>query len=139
MKGRDIIRYPLIYICWILTTGFSLLVVLRMYGTLNLVWPALGADPFVLRGVGRFFPFIAGLAWLSYVVVTEWYYRSSINEEKEEESAAEEAGAAKSQGLLRKLGIRLLPQRFLIALSIPLALFVLEYIVRSLTLRSLRS
>ena len=141
MKLREIFGFLTAYLLWILTAASGIYVLFRIERTLNLIWPLLSGNRWSLRAVNRFYLVGAAVAWLSYVMVTEEFFRRSITDRptlrQRTRAEASDHRSSGEDGLLRRLGLDVLARRFLIAASIPLVLFILERIAYGLTFLSL--
>ena len=71
----DVFGYILAYMCWISTAGAGMLAVLQLRNTLNVFWPLISDNRWVLRPIDRFGLVLMGLVWLVYVIFVEQHYQ----------------------------------------------------------------
>jgi membrane-bound metal-dependent hydrolase YbcI (DUF457 family) len=138
----DLLGYLLAYICWLLAASLSILTALLMRNSLNLLWPLLGGNRWVLRAVDRFGLVFLGLVWLVYVIFAEHYFRTSITDARFRRVKTRERlqlRAAEAQldigtRALRRLGLDILLQRVVTTVAGPVALLALSFLVEQLLL-----
>ena len=131
---RKIARVLTVYILWLLAVAAGFLALLRLYNTLNVVWPLFGGDPFVLRGVARVYVVIAGVIWMIYIFVTEWHFQRSFPSDAPSSVSEDEEGPSDAQKGW-KSGYGVLVQRFAVALTVPVVLFIVDALLRWVAVR----
>ena len=137
---RDILGYILAYLFWLITAAIGMLAIFQTRNMINVVWPALGGNRWVLRAVDRFGLLLLGLLWLVYVIFVEQYYRMSITIVRERRHKAKTDPTARPISapkggfikLLHKLGLDVLASRFVPTLFFPLLWFVVSYLLQQL-------
>jgi hypothetical protein len=137
LNARDVLRYVIAYVFWLLAGLIGLLVLFVARAALNALWPAMGFSRWLLRSFDQFSLVLMGLLWLVYVIFCEDYYRTSITKVrirrmKAEINAtvrAENARESKLTKALARLGLDVLARRLVPTLGIPLILLVLAYLV----------
>jgi hypothetical protein len=132
LKVRDLPKYLLGYVCWVVTAAVTMLSVLLIRNSLNVVWPLLGGSRWVLRPIDRFGLVLMGLGWLVFVLFLENYYRTGVSTGlgrrlRPEGQIAPRSGRAIPR-VLRRWGLDLLALRFVRTLAIPLALAAVAYL-----------
>ena len=138
----DVLGYLLAYLCWLFAAAISILTALLMRNSLNVLWPLLGGNRWLLRAVDRFGLVFLGLVWLVYVIGAEHYFRSAITDirlRRIKTRARPELRAAEAQldpgtRTLRRLGLDLLLNRVVTTVAAPVALLALAYFVENLVL-----
>jgi hypothetical protein len=65
---RDILGYAIAYMFWLVAALIALVAMFMARTALNVLWPALGLNRWVLRSVDRFGLVFMGLVWLVYVI-----------------------------------------------------------------------
>jgi len=138
----DLLGYLLAYVCWLFTASLSILTVLLMRNALNILWPLMGGNRWVLRAADRFGLVFLGLVWLVYVIFAENYFRSSITDvrlRRAKTRARPLLRAAETQldpgtRVLRRLGLDILLQRVVPTVAGPVAVLALSYVVEQLLL-----
>ncbi len=136
----DIFGYILAYLFWLITAAIGMLAIFQTRNMINVVWPALGGNRWVLRAVDRFGLLFLGLLWLVYVIFVEQYYRLSITIIRERRHKARTDPAAHPipapkggfRKFLHRLGLDLLASRFVPTLFFPLLWFVVSYLLQQL-------
>jgi hypothetical protein len=140
LTAGDIFGYALAYLCWFCTAAIGMLAVFHTRDMINVIWPVLGGNRWVLRAVDRFALLFIGLIWLVYVIFIEQYYRSSITVVRDRRFKARIAPSARPipppQGrmmkMLWKLGLDVLASRFVPTFFFPLLWFVISYLLQQL-------
>jgi len=138
----DLLGYLLAYVCWLFTASLSILTVLLMRNALNLLWPLMGGNRWVLRAADRFGLVFLGLVWLVYVIFAENHFRSSITDVRLRRAKtrarpllrAAEAQMDPGTRVLRRLGLDILLQRVVPTVAGPVAVLALSYVVELLLL-----
>ncbi len=136
----DLFGYVLAYVFWLLTASLSILTVLLMRNALNILWPLMGGNRWVLRAADRFGLVFLGLVWLVYVIFAEHSFRSSITDARFRRAKtrarpllrAAEARLDPATRVLRRLGLDILLQRVVPTVAGPVALLALSYAVENL-------
>jgi hypothetical protein len=144
---RDLLGYLLAYWFWILGAAISMLAVFMIRQMVNVMWPALGGNRWVMRAIDRFGLVFLGLVWLVYAIFTEQFFRTAITQVRERRHKARvnpspnpppEPKTAFMKHL-KKIGLDILAQRLLYAIGIPLlilgaawGLFRLSFIILDL-------
>lgn len=122
---RDILRYLLAYLLWVITMAVGMLGILQLRNALNVLWPALGGSRWTLRAVDRFGFVILSLGWLIFAILTEYHYRTSVNATRKRRATAATTG-----GRLQRMGLDLLLPRFARDMILPIAVLVLAYVTQ---------
>ena len=135
---RDLSKYMLGYVCWILTAVVAMLSILLIRNTLNIVWPLLGGNRWALRPIDRFGLVLMGLGWLIFVLFLEHYYRTGVSTalRRRLQSAGRLAPGSDRAipRALRRWDLDLLALRFVRTLAIPLALAAAAYLAQQVVL-----
>jgi hypothetical protein len=135
---RDLSKYVLGYVCWILTAVVTMLSILLIRNTLNIVWPLLGGSRWALRPIDRFGLVLMGLGWLVFVLFLEQYYRTGVSTAlRRRLQAAGQPAPGSGRAIpraLRRWGLDLLTLRFVRTLAIPLALAAAAYLAQQVVL-----
>jgi hypothetical protein len=124
---RDLLGYILAYWFWILGAVLTLVAVFLVRNVLNIMWPLLGGNRWVLRAVDRFGLVFLGLVWLVYAIFTEQFFRMAITEARARRLKARVNPSSVPPALpksalmrhLRTIGLDILAQRVLWAIGIP--------------------
>ena len=131
---RDVPKYVLGYVCWISTTAATVLSILLIRNTLNLVWPLLGGNRWALRAIDRFGLVLMGLGWLVFVIFLENYYRTGVSTGLQRRLLpAGQLALGSDRAIpraLRRWGLDLLALRFVRTLAVPLALAAAAYLTQ---------
>jgi hypothetical protein len=148
---RDILRYGIAYMFWLLAAVSALAAMLMARSALNVLWPTVGLSHWVLRPVDRFGLLFLGILWLVYVIFCEHHYRTSITEvriRRDLRSTAnaaprpvpqagalsdEDAGGGKLARALADMGLDILARRLVPTLVIPLILLAAVYAIYRLS------
>jgi len=134
LSVRDVLKYSLSYVCWISTAAVTLLSILLMRNTLNVVWPLLGGNRWALRPIDRFGLVLMGMGWLVFVLFLEHYYRTGVSTAlRRRLQAAGQPALGSGRAIpraLRRWGLDLLTLRFVRTLAIPLALAAAAYLAQ---------
>ena len=77
---RDLLGYTLAYWFWILGAAISMLTLFMIRQMLNVMWPALGGNPWAMRAIDRFALVFLGLVWLVYSIASEHFLRTAITD-----------------------------------------------------------
>ena len=125
---RDLLGYAIAYMFWLLVALLALGAVFMLRAALNVFWPAMEWNRWLLRAVDRFGLVILGLLWLVYVIFCEHQLRSSITEVRNRRMQAKMQSKVQVEGAdgnrfvkaLRRLNLDVLARRLLPTLSIPL-------------------
>ena len=145
LRIRDLPKYAIGYLCWLTTAASTLLAILLIRNSINLIWPALGGSRWVLRPIDRFGLVLMGLGWLVFVLFLENYYRTGVyrgihrptNRRLEPvPQAASVSGGAVSKRL-RRMGLDVLATRFARTLMVPVALAALSYVAQQVVFLTL--
>jgi hypothetical protein len=124
---KDLLSYLLAYWFWILGAAIALVAVFMIRQMLNVMWPAIGGNRWVMRAIDRFALVFLGLVWLVYSILTEQLFRSAITEVRERRLKARvdpspnpvpEPTSALMRHL-RQIGLDLLARRVVYAIGIP--------------------
>ncbi len=135
---KDIFRYILAYLLWVLTAVTGMFAMLQFRNLLNIAWPMLGGNRWVLRPVDRFALIGMGLLWLAYNIFLENHYRSAVTyfrvvryKKKMGYSLppVPESPQNSIMQWLAKRGMALLIRRFALTFVVPLGLLVLAYVL----------
>jgi hypothetical protein len=132
---RDLLGYLLAYWFWILGAAIALLAVFVIRQMINVMWPAIGGNRWVMRAIDRFALVFMGLVWLVYAIFTEQFFRTAITEVRERRLKARvdpspNPPAEPKTAIMRHLkqiGLDILVQRLLYALGIPLLILGVAY------------
>ena len=124
---RDLLGYLLAYWFWILGAAISMLAVFMIRQMLNVMWPAIGGNRWVMRAIDRFALVFLGLVWLVYSIFTEQFFRMSITEVRERRLKARVDPSPNPPPMpktalmkhLRKIGLDILSLRVVSAIGIP--------------------
>jgi hypothetical protein len=138
---RDVLRYAIAYLFWLLAGLLALLVMFTSRAALNALWPAMHLSRWLLRPIDRFGLVFMGLSWLVYVIFCEHYYRSSITKVRLRRtnvgpsviSRPEDAEEGRFIETLTRLGLDVLARRLVPTLGIPLIVLGLAYLVYQLS------
>jgi hypothetical protein len=140
LSVTDLLKYLLGYVCWAITAAVGLASILLTRMMLNVAWPALGGNRWVMRSIDRFGLVLMGIVWLAYVIYLEHYYRTGIAIGLARRNRAEiEQHKSKLARYLRHIGLYFLARRFALALGIPVALGVVSYLIQQLAFGSFAS
>jgi hypothetical protein len=139
----DVLRYLVAYACWIISALLSMLTLLITRNALNVVWPLLGGNRWLLRAVDRFGLVFLGLVWLVYVIFVEQHYRLSITAVRTRRGNPQTGTPPTPTSIprnpvmrfLRKLGLDILARRFVSTMIPPLALLAVAYVTEQVVLR----
>ncbi len=124
---RDILRYVLAYVLWVITMAVGMLGILQLRNAINILWPALGGSRWTLRAVDRFGFVLLSLGWLIFAILTEYHYRTSVNATRRRRTTTVPVGGG---GRLRRLGLDLLLPRFARDMILPVGVLVLAYVTQ---------
>ena len=146
MTLGDLLRYMLAYICWALSAVLGMLAFWKIRSAINVLWPVFGGNRWAMGAIDRLAMLFLGIALLVYILAAEHLYRSSITIAREARLRAEQGlpvqanRAQESQVLqrLREWGLDVLIRRLVPLVGIPLALYVLAYLLQELAFASLR-
>jgi hypothetical protein len=141
----DLVGYLLAYMCWIATAAVSLATMLFARNALNVIWPILHGNRWLLRAIDRFGLVFLGLVWLVYVIFVEQYYRTSITDVRnrryryhiEPTRKHMPAPDNKLLAFLNRLGLDVLGRRFVISFGVPLIILGISYGLPILALNTL--
>jgi hypothetical protein len=140
----DVFGYALAYMCWLVTAAIAMLAVFQTRNMINVMWPVLGGNQWVLRAIDRFGLLFLGLVWLVFVIFVEQHFRTAITYVRERRHKAEHEPAAgprrpaaprpygRFMRFLYRLGLDMLAMRFVPTLMMPLAWFVVAYLLQQL-------
>lgn len=140
LTKRDIFNYLLAYILWFIMMGVGWLAVSQTRMMLNVLWPVLGGNRWVLRAVDRWGMVILVMAWLGAVVTLENYYRGAISQTRLRRERAAVGGSPLPRTTstnpviqcLARWELDLLARRFAITIAIPIGLFLVTYTIKQL-------
>jgi hypothetical protein len=134
----DLSKYALGYVCWIFTAVVTMLSILLIRNTLNVVWPLLGGYRWALRPIDRFGLVLMGLGWLVFVLFLEHYYRTGLSTALGRRlQAAGQLALGSDRAIpraVRRWGLDLLALRFVRTLAIPLTLAAAAYLTQQVVL-----
>jgi hypothetical protein len=124
---RDLLGYLLAYLFWILGVAIAMLALFMIRQMLNVMWPAVGGNRWVMRAIDRFALVFMGLVWLVYAIFTEQFFRMAITDVRERRHRARYNPSPNPPSLpktsvmkhLRKIGLDILAQRVIYAIGIP--------------------
>jgi len=85
----DVFGYALAYMCWLVTAAIAMLAVFQTRNMINVMWPVLGGNQWVLRAIDRFGLLFLGLVWLVFVIFVEQHFRTAITYVRERRHKAE--------------------------------------------------
>ena len=140
----DVFGYALAYLCWLCTAAVGMLTVFQTRNMINVFWPVLGGNQWVLRAIDRFGLVFLGLAWLVFVIFVEQHFRSAITYVRERRHKAEQEPVAGTRRpaaprphgrfmrFLYRLGLDTLATRFVPTLMLPLVWFMIAYLLQQL-------
>lgn len=140
LTAGDVFGYLLAYTCWLLVAAVGLVALLQTRTTFNVLWPVLGGSKWTLRAIDRFGLLLLGLAWLVYVIFIEQHFRTAITVTRERRHRARTHPDARAiplaEGRLmrafQRIGLDVLVKRVVVALLLPLALFMVTYLLQQL-------
>ena len=146
---RDLLGYLLAYWFWILGAAVAMVALFVIRQMLNVMWPALGGNRWVLRALDRFGLVFLGLVWLVYSIFMEQFLRTAVTEVRERRLKARvnpspnpppEPKSALMRHL-RKIGLDILAKRVVYSIGIPTlilgaayGLFQLAFVILELRL-----
>jgi hypothetical protein len=134
LSVQDLPRYLLCYLCWLFTAVATILSILLVRNTLNVVWPLLGGNRWLLRPIDRFGLILMGLGWLVFVLFLEHYYRAGVSTALRRHLRMAGQPALSSMRAipraLRRWGLDLLALRFVRTLAIPVVLAAAAYLAQ---------
>jgi hypothetical protein len=127
--------YLVAYWFWILGAAISMLALFMIRQMLNVMWPAVGGNRWVMRAIDRFALVFLGLVWLVYSILTEQLFRSAITEVRVRRLKARVDPSPnpppepKSAFMkhLRKIGLDILARRVVYAIGIPSLILGIAY------------
>ncbi len=137
----DVFGYALAYLGWLLTAAVGMLAIFQTRNMINVFWPVLGGNQWVLRAIDRFGLLFLGLIWLVFVIFVEQHFRSAITMARERRHKMQQQPdsrtvAPRPQGRLMRslyrMGLDILAVRFLPTLMLPLVLFTISYLLQQL-------
>ena len=124
---RDLLGYLMAYWFWILGAAISMLALFMIRQMINIMWPAIGGNRWVMRAIDRFALVFLGLVWLVYSIFTEQFFRLAITDVRMRRLKARvdpspnpppEPKSALMRHL-RKIGLDILARRVVFAIGIP--------------------
>lgn len=132
---RDALGYSLAYLFWILGAAVSMLALFMIRNMINVMWPVLGGNRWVMRAIDRFALVFLGLVWLVYSISTEHLFRSAITDVRERRRKARvdpspnppPKPTSPVMRHLYQLGLDLLAQRVVYAIGIPVLILGVAY------------
>jgi hypothetical protein len=137
LSVTDLLKYLVGYVCWTITAAAGLVSMLLTRMMLNVAWPALGGNRWVIRAVDRFGLVLMGIIWLVFVIYLEHYYRVGVTMGLAKRSRADIAQHKSRLGrYLRHTGLYFLARRFALTLGIPVAIGLLSYLLQQLAFGS---
>lgn len=140
----DVFGYALAYLCWLCTAAVGMLTVFQTRNMINVFWPVLGGNQWVLRAIDRFGLLFLGLVWLVFVIFVEQHFRSAITYVRERRHKTEQEPIAGTRRpvvprphgrfmrFLYRLGLDTLATRFVPTLMLPLVWFMITYLLQQL-------
>jgi hypothetical protein len=137
----DLFGYALAYLGWLLTAAVGMLAIFQTRTMINVFWPVLGGNQWVLRAIDRFGLLLLGLIWLVFVIFVEQHFRSAITSARERRHKAKQnptsgTVAPRPEGRLMRslyrMGLDILAMRFVPTLMLPLVWFVVAYLLQQL-------
>ncbi len=136
---KDILRYVLAYLLWLVNAVVCAAAVIQVRSTINVLWVALGGDRYALGLINQLSLILGGLAALIYVMFLESYYRSGIAHGGEKPQAAytPEPPSGRIARWLDMVGLRVLLRRFAITTAVPLAVVIVLLAIVEVVLRSI--
>jgi hypothetical protein len=146
---RDILGYVIAYLFWLVAALIALAAMFMVRMALNVLWPAVGLNRWVLRAVDRFGLVFMGIVWLVYVIFCEQRFRSSITAARikrthrpsvnaamrpiapraADASSDEVASSGKLMSTLARMGLDVLARRLVLSLGVPVIILALAYLV----------
>jgi hypothetical protein len=121
-KWQNVAPYTLAYLLWLLTLCMCIRAVLEIQVTANAVWVAIKGDPYSLGLINQLSVILGGLVALIYLFALEEDYRNAVTLRRT--AKPENFPKGKIVNQLANLGIDILLRRFVIAIAIPLGLFL---------------
>ena len=124
---RDLLGYLLAYWFWILGAAISMLALFMIRNMINVLWPAIGGNRWVMRAIDRFSLVFLGLVWLVFSIFSEQFFRTAITDVRERRLKARvdpspnPPPVPKSAVMkhLRRIGLDILARRVMYAIGIP--------------------
>lgn len=132
---RDFMGYLLAYWFWILGAAISLLALFMIRQAINVMWPAIGGNRWMMRAIDRFALVFLGLVWLVYSIFAEQFLRTAITEVRERRhrirynprpTPLPEPKTALMKHL-RKIELDVLAERVVYAVGIPVLVLGVAY------------
>jgi len=124
---KDLFGYLVAYWFWILGAAISMLALFMIRQMINVMWPAIGGNRWVMRAIDRFALVFLGLVWLVYSILTEQLFRTAITEVRQRRLKARVDPSPnppiepqnKFMQHLKKIGLDILARRVVYAIGIP--------------------
>ena len=124
---RDLLGYLLAYWFWILGAAVAMLALFVIRNMINVWWPAIGGNRWVMRAIDRFALVFLGLVWLVYSIFSEQFFRTAITDVRERRRKARVDPSPnppiepqnKFMQHLKKIGLDILARRVVYAIGIP--------------------
>jgi hypothetical protein len=132
---QDLFGYAIAYGIWVVVAAIGMFAILQLRNALQLMWPVISDNRWLLRPVDRFGLVFMGLVWLVYVIFVEQYYRSAITMVRMRRLRArigsprtlDKAPQNRVLRALRRVGLDILAQRLLPTIGAPVAVLIIAY------------
>ena len=132
---RDLFGYAIAYAIWVVVAAIGMFAILQLRNALQLMWPVISDNKWLLRPIDRFGLVFLGLVWLVYVIFVEQYYRSAITMVRARRlrarvgslRASDRAPQNRVLRALRNVGLDILAQRLLPTIGAPVAALIIAY------------
>ncbi len=136
LKFKDIVAYLVAYGLWMICAAIGLVAIFQARNALNSLWPLLGSSNqwrWTLRSIDRFGLIFGGLLWLVYVIFIEQHLRAGVTVLRAKRDGLNVLGGVPDVSgnafwrFLRRFNLDIVIRRFLMAILVPVVVFVLTW------------